>query len=503
MNRTPVLFLNVLILATCGLVYELLAGTLASYVLGDSVTQFSLVIGIYLFAMGVGAWLSRFIDRALVRCFVEVEFGVALLGGCSAPLLLLSFARLSFFSVVLYGAVFAIGVLVGLELPLLDADPQGPSRLQGAGFPRAGLGLRRRLVASLLFPIFCVPRLGLTRTSLVFGMLNALVGLWATWLLRPLLGGSVAGMRVRGILVVVLLGVGLWKADYLTSLAEADLFNDPVVYAKTTPYQRIVVTAGRSGFQLFLNGHLQFHSADEYRYHEALVHPAMALAGHPRRVLVLGGGDGLALREILKNRLGRSGHAGRSRCGDDRSFRPLPAAGRIERPRLPRSAGGSGQPGRHDLAHRSRDRPSTWPSSIFPIPIPTPWASSTRRGSIASCSSGWPPRGPWPCNALRRFSRGSRSGASFARWRRPGSSCGPTTPPCRRSGSGDSPWPAARTSRFPRRSRRAEVPHAAVGCRHVRPAGRPGAAAGGGQSARQPGLGPLSRHRLEALGIEP
>ena len=115
-----------------------------------------------------------------------------------------------------------------------------------------------------------------------------------------LLGGSVAGMRVRGTLVVRLLGIGLWKADYLTSLAEADLFNDPVVYAKTTPYQRIVVTAGRSGFQLFLNGHLQFHSADEYRYHEALVHPAMALAGHPRRVLVLGGGDGLALREILK-----------------------------------------------------------------------------------------------------------------------------------------------------------------------------------------------------------
>src|SRR5271166_3801016 len=119
MNRTPVLFLNVLILATCGLVYELLAGTLASYVLGDSVTQFSLVIGIYLFAMGVGAWLSRFIDRGLVRVFVEVEFCVALAGGCSAPLLLFSFARLSFFSLVLYAVVFVIGVLVGLELPLL------------------------------------------------------------------------------------------------------------------------------------------------------------------------------------------------------------------------------------------------------------------------------------------------------------------------------------------------------------------------------------------------
>src|SRR5262249_43718161 len=130
--------------------------------------------------------------------------------------------------------------------------------------------------------------------------LNALVGLWATWLLRPLLEGSVAGLRIRGFMVLAILSLGLWKADYLTSMAEADLFTDPVVYARTTPYQRIVITAGQSGFQLFLSGHLQFHSADEYRYHEALVHPAMALAGRPRRVLVLGGGDGLALREILK-----------------------------------------------------------------------------------------------------------------------------------------------------------------------------------------------------------
>src|ERR1700756_4322406 len=103
MNRTPVLFLNVLIIATCGLVYELLAGTLASYVLGDSVTQFSWIIGLYLSAMGVGAWLSRFVEKGLARCFVEVELAVALLGGASAPLLFLSFARLSFFHIYLYG----------------------------------------------------------------------------------------------------------------------------------------------------------------------------------------------------------------------------------------------------------------------------------------------------------------------------------------------------------------------------------------------------------------
>ena len=112
MNRTPILFLNVLVIATCGLIYELLAGTLASYVLGDSVTQFSMVIGMYLFAMGAGSWISRFVESNLARLFIEVELGVALLGGLSAPLLFFSFARFGHFQIILFVIVFAIGALV-------------------------------------------------------------------------------------------------------------------------------------------------------------------------------------------------------------------------------------------------------------------------------------------------------------------------------------------------------------------------------------------------------
>lgn len=301
MHRTPLLFLNVLIIATCGLVYELLAGTLASYVLGDSVTQFSLIIGIYLFAMGVGSWLSRFIDSGLARRFIEVELGVAVLGGFSAPLLFLSFARISYFYVALYFVVFAIGVLVGLEIPLLMRILKDNLNFKDLVSRVLAFDYIGALVASLLFPVLLVPRLGLVRTSLLFGMLNAAVGLWGTWLMRPLIKGSVTGMRIRGIAVMVLLLIGVIKANTLTTLAEEQLFADDVVYAKTTPYQRIVITKGRAGFQLFLNGNLQFSSTDEYRYHEALVHPAMAVAGQPRRVLVLGGGDGLALREILRH----------------------------------------------------------------------------------------------------------------------------------------------------------------------------------------------------------
>jgi spermidine synthase len=300
MKRPPLLFLNVLIVATCGLIYELLAGTLASYVLGDTVTQFSLIIGIYLFAMGVGSWLSGFIDKSLARRFVDIELAVAILGGFSAPLLFITFSRVSYFYAVLYFVVFAIGVFVGLEIPLLLRILKDKVEFKQLVSRVLAFDYIGALLASILFPVLFVPRLGLIRTSLVFGMLNAAVALWGTWLLRPLIKRGIVALRVRAVIVIALLLLGLIKANTLTSLAEDEMFADEIVYTKDTPYQRIVITRGRAGFQLFLNGNLQFSSTDEYRYHEALVHPAMLLANSPRRVVVLGGGDGLALREVLK-----------------------------------------------------------------------------------------------------------------------------------------------------------------------------------------------------------
>jgi spermidine synthase len=301
MKRAPLLFINVFVIATCGLIYELLAGTLSSYVLGDSVTQFSLIIGIYLFAMGVGSYLSRFIEKDVAGKFVEIELAVAVIGGFSAPLLFLTFAHLSYFSVVLYGVVFIIGVLVGLEIPLLMRILKDELDFKDLVSRVLAFDYIGALAASLLFPIFLVPRLGLNRTSLLFGMLNAAVGIWGTWLLQPLIKRNVTLLRVKGSVILVLLAIAFIKADRLTTLAEDALFVDNIVYAKSSPYQRIVVTKGKTGYSLFLNGNLQFNSFDEYRYHEALVHPAFAaFTGDAKRVLVLGGGDGLAVREVLK-----------------------------------------------------------------------------------------------------------------------------------------------------------------------------------------------------------
>jgi spermidine synthase len=301
--RASTLYLNVFVVAICGLIYELLAGTLGSYLLGDSVTQFSLVIGLYLSAMGAGAWLSRRLVGSLARRFIEVELAVAVVGGASAPVLFLAFGSVAHFQVVLLGFVAAIGVLVGLELPLLMRLLEGQVEFKDLVSRVLTFDYIGALAAAVMFPLVLVPKLGLVRSSLAIGGANACVALWGTWLLGNRLGAARRGLRVRAVGVLALMAVGVALGSRFTTWAEDEMYADPVVFSETTPYQRIVVTRGRAGFQLFLNGNLQFASADEYRYHEALVHPAMMAAeAPPRRVLILGGGDGLALREVLAHR---------------------------------------------------------------------------------------------------------------------------------------------------------------------------------------------------------
>ena len=299
MTRPSLLFITVLVIATCGLVYELIVGTLASYLLGDSITQFSTVIGVYMFALGIGAWLSRFIEKGLAQRFIEVELAVAFCGGICAPFLFATFAAGAAFRVALYASVLVIGTLVGLEIPLLLRIMKGQLQFKDLVSRVLTFDYLGALAASLLFPIVLVPRLGLVRTSLMFGLLNALVALWSTWILAPVLA-SPTRLRIKAVLVCALLTAGFGYGEVMTTFFEEQLFNDEVVHAQSTPYQRIVVTRGARGFSLFLNGNLQFASVDEYRYHEALVHPAFVHATGRARVLILGGGDGLAAREVLK-----------------------------------------------------------------------------------------------------------------------------------------------------------------------------------------------------------
>lgn len=298
--RPWALFLTVFLIATAGLVYELVAGAVASYVLGDSVTQFSLVIGLYLSALGVGAYLSKFVERDIALRFVDIELATALLGGVSAPLLLFAFARGASFHLVLWGVVFGTGTLVGLELPLLMRLLRNQVEFKDLIATALLFDYLGALAASVLFALILVPTLGLVRTSLLFGLLNAVVGLGSTWLLVDEEGKTLRGARIRSLLVAAFLLFLFSQAERLTRAAEVAFYPEPIWFAQQSTYQRIVVSRGKTNFSLFLNNNLQFASADEHRYHEALVHPVMALTPSARRVFIAGGGDGLAAREVLK-----------------------------------------------------------------------------------------------------------------------------------------------------------------------------------------------------------
>lgn len=293
------LLITAFVISTCGLVYELIAGTIASYLLGDSVTQFSTVIGVYLFSMGVGSYLSRFIEKNVIATFIRVELLVGLVGGLSASLLFLLFEQVENFRILLYSLVSIIGILIGLEVPLLMRilkDKLDFKELVSQVFTFDYVGA---LIASLLFPLVLVPHLGLIRVAFLFGIFNVLIAIWTVKLFKEELNGGKL-LNVTALALLVSLTSGFAFSDKIMLTSETASFPDPIIFSTSTPYQRIVITGNGKDIRLYLNGNLQFSTRDEYRYHEALVHPVMASLGSPRDILVLGGGDGLAVREILK-----------------------------------------------------------------------------------------------------------------------------------------------------------------------------------------------------------
>jgi spermidine synthase len=301
MNKrfSVLLLISVFIIATCGLIYELISGTLASYLLGDSVTQFSTIIGVYLFSMGLGSWVSKYFEKNLLTWFIRVEILVGLVGGTSSTILFLVFENISSFRIVLYGLIAFTGILVGLEIPLLMRilkDRFEFKELVSKIFTFDYIGA---LIASLVFPLLLIPYMGLIKTAYLFGMLNVLVALVACIMFKD----EVKGVKyLKSAAIITLLGLlaGFIYSERITSLSESLTYSDPIIFSESTPYQRIIITKKGRDLRLFLNGNLQFSSVDEYRYHEALIHPVLQALPNAKNILVMGGGDGLAVREILK-----------------------------------------------------------------------------------------------------------------------------------------------------------------------------------------------------------
>ena len=290
---------SVFAVAAAGLVYELIAGTLSTYLMGSSVLVFSLVIGLFLSAMGLGAWLAQFVRTELVRAFVLAEIVLGLVGGLSALGLFAAFASGASYQVSVFVVSVIIGALVGLEIPLLLRILEKTVDVRVAVSHVLALDYVGALAGSVLFPLLLLPHLGLVRSSALLGLLNVAVAFLAVWILGSEIARRSQLIVGGGLVGVVLIGV-LIGGGRATTWLEDRLYSDPVVVARSTSYQRMVVTRWRDDVRLYLDGHLQFSAADEYRYHEALVHPAMAAVETPAQVLILGGGDGLAIREVLR-----------------------------------------------------------------------------------------------------------------------------------------------------------------------------------------------------------
>lgn len=299
MTEATLLF-SVFVIAACGLLYELAAGALASYLLGDSILQFSTIIGTYLFAMGLGSYASRFIVRQLPAQFLRIQLLVGLVGGLMPAALFLAHSIAPGpFRFFLYSLVLLVGFFVGLEIPLVMRILKKRYDLKDLVSQVLTFDYLGALAVSIAFPLLLVPKLGLIRSGLLFGLLNAGVALWTLRLFKEEIRSrrphTAAALATIAVLVAAWLG-----SDRLTTTLEEQFYSDRMVFATNSSYQRVVVTQGKQGARLFLNGNLQFAERDEYRYHEALVHPVMSAHGAPKRVAVLGGGDGMAVREILK-----------------------------------------------------------------------------------------------------------------------------------------------------------------------------------------------------------
>lgn len=301
-QQTGILLISILIVALCGLAYELIIGTVSSYLLGNSVYQFSLTIGFFMFAMGVGSYLSKLLGEDLIQNFIGIEIAISLVGGVCSLLLFMAFPMVrALYDVTMYSLILIIGALVGMEIPILTRILEQKQSTRHSIANVLSIDYFGALIASVIFPLFLLPQLGLVRSSFAIGLINILTAITNLYFFRKYLNrGKLLTTISLGILAM-LIGFTIY-GTVLTRYAEKHLYFDQVIFDKQTPYQKIVVTksATRDEQHLYIDGHIQFSSRDEYRYHEALVHPALSIKGKRENVLILGGGDGLAAREVLK-----------------------------------------------------------------------------------------------------------------------------------------------------------------------------------------------------------
>ena len=281
------------------MVTEYTLATLASYLLGNSILQWTVVISLMLFSMGLGSRYSRKYKTDLLDRFTLTEFGLSFLCTFSAMFCFWISAYTIHFGLVVYGVACMIGFMTGLEIPLITRINESYESLRENISSVMEYDYYGALLGGALFAFVLLPFLGLTYTPVLIGSLNLLVASLILWtfpdhLTRP----SIFKAQFAVLLLVSILAFAVAKPIIL--YGEQHKYKDKIVYQEQTRYQKIVVTQWKDDYWLFINGSTQFSTYDEERYHEPLVHPLLGLIKERKDILLLGGGDGLAAREILK-----------------------------------------------------------------------------------------------------------------------------------------------------------------------------------------------------------
>ncbi|OBG25250.1 polyamine aminopropyltransferase [Mycobacterium sp. 852002-51057_SCH5723018] len=291
--------------AACGIVYELALLTLSASLNGGGIVATSLIVAGYIAALGAGALLAKPLLAHAAIAFIAIEALLGIVGGLSAAALYVVFAFVDGSTWVLAVSTALIGGLVGAEVPLLMTLLQR-GRMSGAadaGRTLANLNAADylgALLGGLVWPFLLLPQLGMIRGAAATGMINlAAAAVVALFLLRRVVSTRQLVTALCALAAAfALLATLLVRSADIETTSRQRLYADPIIAYRHTPYQEIVVTRRGNDTRLYLDGGLQFSTRDEYRYTESLVYPALGAGA--RSVLVLGGGDGLAARELLR-----------------------------------------------------------------------------------------------------------------------------------------------------------------------------------------------------------
>ncbi len=300
-NRTYILKAALFATGLSGIVAEYILATLATYFLGNSVLQWTLIISHMLFFMGIGSRITQVLTKHIFTYFVGIEFALSLVVSFSALITYSVAAFSAYTGVFIYGLAILTGTMIGMELPLAVRLNEQYEELRINVSSILEKDYYGSLLGGLFFAFVGLPYLGLTYTPFILGAINLLVAISLLQLFPSSISKKrINQLRVIAVGVLLVIGLGAFSAQKIIFFGEQQKYVDKVIYSEQTAYQKIVITQWKDDYWLYLDGNLQFSSFDEPLYHEVLVHPAVQLTPTLSNVLILGGGDGCAARELLK-----------------------------------------------------------------------------------------------------------------------------------------------------------------------------------------------------------